>query len=163
MWFASTIYLLRVWFEENFFAFLKNSKKKDENQLKVLSHYWLFCRNFEYTGHRELHKLTTINFCQIHFTTYFFCDLQAPVSLNPLAKGLWSIFSFVTYQKCRKKFWVISFEMQWVAIDFHDKIQLQFISSFKWFHPGLHNGNANIFFSKSDYYSWIASAILVAW
>ena len=130
-----------------------------------LSHYWLFCRNFEYTGHRELYKLTTINFCQIHFTTYFFCDLQAPVSLNPLAKGLWSIFSFVTYQKCRNIFWVTSFEMQWLAIDFHDKIQLQFISSFKWFHPGLHNGNANLFFSKSDYYFWIASAILlvVAW
>ena len=129
-----------------------------------LSHYWLFCRNFEYTGHRELYKLTTINFCQIHFTTYFFCDLQAPVSLNPLAKGLWSIFSFVTYQKCRNFFEWNHLKCNESLLTFiHDKIQLQFISSFKWFHPAWHNGNTNLFFSKSDYYSWIASAILVAW
>ena len=65
-------------------------------------------------GSQSGKKLTTI-VPDTHFTTYFFCPLQAPVSLNPLAKGLWSIFSFVTYQKCGN-FRVTSFEIQYSVL-----------------------------------------------
>ena len=35
--------------------------------------------------------------CFIWFSTHFFCDFPAPDSRKPLAKGLWSILSWVTF------------------------------------------------------------------
>ena len=46
---------------------------------------------------RKTPMISNISSFKVNEMTYFFCDFPAPVSLNPLANGLWSIFIWVIF------------------------------------------------------------------